>query len=109
MVIVNYFLLFWNILFTFAENYRKMRIREILNERGMSGSELARKMNVTPQYVNMVAKGSAQMSIGKCQEIADILGVPIAALFDGYEDPHTLRCPHCGKLIKLSKADSEED
>lgn len=77
------------------------RLREILIEKKITGTELARQLNVSPSYINMVAKGAANMSIEKCRIIADALGVPLAALFDGYSDPNVTVCPHCGKRIKL--------
>lgn len=80
---------------------KRMRLREILKEKKISGAELARRLGVSSSYVNMVAKGSANMSIEKCRVIADALGVPLAAMFDGYSDPNVTVCPHCGKRIKL--------
>ena len=83
----------------------RTRLREILNEKQMTGKELATKMGVSPQYINMLASGTHSMSIDRCAEIADILGVPLAAMFDGYDAPDTLRCPHCGKKIKIVRGE----
>ena len=79
----------------------KTRLRKILIEKHISGTALAKQLNVSPSYVNMVANGAANMSIEKCKVIADALGVPLAALFDGYVEPNVTLCPHCGKRIKL--------
>ena len=79
----------------------KTRLREILIEKKMTGTELAERLGVTPSYINMVASGAAGMSVDKCEEIANALGVPLAAMFDGYVTPDTLLCPHCGKRIKI--------
>lgn len=79
----------------------KTRLREILIEKKMTGKELAEKMGVSAQYINMVAGGTHGMSVDRCAKIAEVLGVPLAAMFDGYDSPDTLRCPHCGKKIKV--------
>ena len=73
-----------------------MRLREILKEKGVSGAELARRLNVSPAYVNL--------SVKKCEEVARALDIPVAALFEGYNDPEVAYCPHCGKPIKIIKA-----
>lgn len=78
-----------------------MRLREILKEKKISGSELARRMGVEPAYINMAAAGKVNLSVKKCVELAKILDVPLASLFEGYVDPNVTYCPHCGKPIKL--------
>ena len=82
---------------------RNMRLKEILIEKGISGSELARRLGVTSSYINQACKGTVNLSVKKCEDIAAELGVPVASLFDGYIDPSVTFCPHCGKPIKLSK------
>ena len=78
-----------------------MRLREILKEKKMSGSELARRIGVEPAYINMAASGKANLSVKKCKELADALDIPLASLFEGYTDPTVTVCPHCGKPIHL--------
>lgn len=78
-----------------------MRLKELLKEKNISGSELARRLNVTPQYVNNAVLGKVNLSVKKCEEVAKALDVPMAALFDGYKSPNIVICPHCGKPIKL--------
>lgn len=80
-----------------------MRLKEIVKEKGISGSELARKMGVSPAYINQALQGKVNLSVAKCEEFARILGVPVASLFDGWYDPGVTICPHCGKPIRLSK------
>lgn len=81
-----------------------MRLREILKEKGVSGAELARRLNVSPAYVNFACSGKVNLSVKKCEEVAAALDIPVAALFEGYNDPEITFCPHCGKPIKLVKA-----
>lgn len=78
-----------------------MRLKQLLKERKMTGSELARRMGVTPQYIHGAIREDFTLSVKKCKEIADILGVPLAALFEGYGDPDTFVCPHCGERIRF--------
>ena len=77
------------------------RLKQILKDRHMSGSELARRMGVAPQYVHGAIRGDVSLSVKKCKEIAEILDIPLAALFDGYGEPDTIICPHCGERIHL--------
>ena len=80
---------------------KTLRLKELLKERGMSGSELARQLGVTPQYIHGAIREDFALSVKKCQEIADLLGVPLAALFEGYEEGQYIICPHCGERIKF--------
>lgn len=78
-----------------------MRLKEVLKEKNMTGSELARRLGVAPQYIHAALRGECTLSVKKCQEIADVLQVPLAALFEGYGDAYTIICPHCGERIHL--------
>jgi transcriptional regulator with XRE-family HTH domain len=80
-----------------------MRLKEIAKQKGISGSELARRMGVSPAYINQAFQGKVNLSISKCEEFAKVLDVPMASLFDGWHDPDVTFCPHCGKPIKLVK------
>lgn len=81
-----------------------MRLKEILKEQGISGAELARRLGVTPAYINMALQGKVNLSVKKCEEVAKALDVPTAALFEGYMGPDETLCPHCGKRIRIIKA-----
>lgn len=80
-----------------------MRLKEIMIEKHISGVKLAKALSVSPAYINMVASGKTNLSVKKCEEIAKILDVPVAALFDGYLKPGSVYCPHCGKPIRLEE------
>ena len=80
---------------------KTLRLKEILKEKGMTGSELARQLGVTPQYVHGAIREDFALSVKKCQEIADLLCVPLASLFEGYEEGRYFICPHCGERINF--------
>ena len=83
------------------ENESNLRLRKILKEKHISGTELAHRLEVTPSYVNSAISGRFNLSIKQCERIAEVLGVPLASLFDGYIEPTETICPHCGKPIKI--------
>lgn len=83
------------------------RIKEILEQKGWKGKDLADKLGTSPQYVYGIIRGESSISIPRLQEIANILGVSISELFSDYKssvlvEPGTIVCPHCGNKIKLT-------
>lgn len=83
-----------------------LRLIEIIREKGITNVTLARMLDVTPQYVGEVVNGHKNITIDTAKRFADVLGVPMAALFDGYDvsqDTDTFNCPYCGKPIKVGK------
>ena len=86
---------------TFAENKKNMRLKEVMMEKHISGTKLAKMTGVSSSYINAVTSGRANLSVKKCEEIAAALGVPVASLFEGYVKPGYVYCPHCGKPIAL--------
>ena len=80
----------------------KLRLKEIMIRKHISGAMLARELGVSSSYINSATTGKTNLSIKKCAEIAKVLDVPLAALFEGYpEGGGKLVCPHCGKPIKV--------
>ena len=84
----------------------ELRIKEILKERNMTGKSLAESMGKAPQYISNVINGGKGVSINSLEEIAKHLNVPISSLFADYNRGNgasgELRCPHCGKEIKIT-------
>jgi transcriptional regulator with XRE-family HTH domain len=54
---------------------------------GMSQGYLASKIGVTFQQVQKYEKGTNRVGAGRLPQIAEILGVPVAALFKGHAGP----------------------
>src|SRR5262249_31993724 len=51
--------------------------------RGLSQSQLAKRLGVTFQQVQKYETGGNRVQTGRLVKIADVLGVPISALFEG--------------------------
>jgi transcriptional regulator with XRE-family HTH domain len=62
---------------------RNVRARRL--ERGMSQSALARALGLTFQQVQRYELGINRIGGGRLARIAELFGVPVAALFDGAE------------------------
>lgn len=82
------------------------RIRQILNEKGLSAKALAEKMNVTQQYISSIITERGSASVSVLKSIAKELDVPLASLFDDYNKDNNVStndvvCPHCGKKISI--------
>ena len=67
-----------------AANFYK--IRTLAEERGMTLSELAEKVNMTPTGLGLLIKSDKAMT-NNVEKIARALGVHIGYFFDGYEEP----------------------
>ncbi len=80
------------------------RIREILNQKGMTSKELAEKMGVTPQYISGIVRETGSASVEVLSNIAKILNVPISSLFEDYvQNDNTIVCPQCGSRFVLEE------
>lgn len=81
------------------------RIKEILNQKGMTSKELAEKMGVTPQYVSGIIRETGSASVEVLANIARILNVPVSSLFEDYvsDDSNTITCPKCGAKFELKE------
>ena len=60
----------------------KLRIDDILKEKGITNREFARRMGKTPQYTNAVAKGRAGVSLRMLERMAVVLDVTIKDMFN---------------------------
>lgn len=52
-------------------------------EAGLTGADLARALDVTPQAVSAWERGIAQPTVANLHRIADAVGVPVRMLLDG--------------------------
>ena len=60
----------------------KYRIKEILEQKGMTIAELARKLKMNQSYITGIANGKVAVSNYRLAEIAEALGVQFNEIFD---------------------------
>ncbi len=75
----------------------RLRIKELLKERGMTQVDLADRLGITPITLN---QGMARnnFSLARLEEIADAIGCRVVDLFD---NTYTITCPDCGRQIDV--------
>lgn len=80
-----------------------MRIKEILKEKGITGTELAKQLGVTQGAFSQYISANGNPSLKTLQKIATALNVPITELFAAPSvGAASVSCPHCGKSISVS-------
>lgn len=89
---------------TFALNIKhynmKLRIKEVIKERGMTITELADKMRINRVNLSNMINGNP--TVETLNKIADAIGCPVTELFEQpKKDALTINCPHCGKSINI--------
>lgn len=88
-----------------------MRIREIIEEQGMTTKEVADKLEISLSALNQNISGNPSVKI--LTRISEVLGVPMWQLFASPEevqdkledDKNTITCPNCGTKLKITKED----
>jgi transcriptional regulator with XRE-family HTH domain len=66
----------------------KNRIRELRKERGISGTHIAKMLNITPTYLYEIELGKKRLSADLASRIAEILGVTVDYLLGRSDDPN---------------------
>ena len=75
----------------------KLRIKELLKEKGMTQAELAEKLGITPISLNQQLARNT-FTLDRLEEIADIFGIRVNDLFDNV---YKVKCPKCGEEINI--------
>jgi len=57
------------------------RLKEILEKRGMSQRELARRTGIDPIYINRLANKQMNVTMETAGKIADVLAMPVEQIF----------------------------
>jgi len=76
---------------------RNVRIRRMA--KGLSQSQVAKRIGVTFQQVQKYEKGANRIGSGRLVRIAEVLEVPVTALFDGVDGPTNSRAPSLLRLL----------
>ncbi|WP_312311420.1 helix-turn-helix domain-containing protein [Empedobacter brevis] len=82
-----------------------LRLKEILNEKGIKGKELALKVNVTQASISNIVNGNSFPKPELLQEIAKVLNVDIRDLFTSTkeEEFETIYVFRNGAYIPIGK------
>lgn len=79
-----------NVRKTIGWNMRKLRV-----ERGLSQERVALETRLDRSYVGRIERGMENVTISRLESIAELLGVPVAKLFDepvkGEREPPPLK------------------
>jgi transcriptional regulator with XRE-family HTH domain len=62
-------------------------IKLVRTANGLRQKEIARKLNVTPNYVSLIESGNREPSISFLNRLAEVLGVPVGVFFLWQESP----------------------
>lgn len=93
-----------NIVTPSKSNY--MRIREAIEQQGMTTQDVAKKMGITLSGLNQHISGNPSIKV--LTKIAEAINVPMWQLFASPEEvqlpsnAHSVKCPHCGNEFPVS-------
>lgn len=81
----------------------KTRIKEIMQEKGISSVFLAEKIGVSKVTVSNLINDKTMPSLKTMEDVANALDVPMWQLFASPEEVggNELTCPKCGAKLKL--------
>ena len=79
----------------------KVRLKEVLSEKGVTSAELAGRVGVSKATVSNLINNKTMPSLDTLEKIADALGVEMWELFtekptSNEPNSNTLVCPKCG-------------
>ncbi|MDR3118061.1 MAG: helix-turn-helix transcriptional regulator [Mediterranea sp.] len=83
----------------------KLRIKEVIKERGFTVQSVADKIGKSKQSLHgIIEKGNP--TINTLSDIANAINVPISKLYENSEDEDkaTIICPSCGKRFKMEES-----
>lgn len=74
-----------------------MNIDHILKKEKISKVDLAKRMDVSREYLYRILDGNPTLET--LEKLAKALGVPVRDLFP--EEENSITCPNCGKKFKM--------
>lgn len=81
----------------------KLRIREVLDEKGYSIQWLSEQLGITYANTNNIVNGKSNPSLDRLNEIANSLSVDIVELIKPSSGAVGIHCPNCGTELELKK------
>lgn len=75
-----------------------MRIKEVIQEKGLTINKVAELMGVNRVSLSTAINGNPKLET--LEKIANALGVPVSELFEAPKEG-VITCPHCGKQITI--------
>lgn len=86
----------------------KVRLKEVLSEKGVTSAELAGRVGVSKATVSNLINNKTMPSLDTLKKIADALGVEMWKLFtekptSNKPNSNTLVCPKCGAEFVLKE------
>ena len=79
----------------------KLRVKEVLREKGITQKELAERLGITEVGLSKSLGESGNPSLSTLSKIAVVLEVDFTELFKAEKD--TITCPNCGKRFKMEE------
>lgn len=77
----SYAILYLSNIFDRLESIMNERMRQARTEKGFSQTELAKRIGVSRQTINMIENGDYNPTIGLCRNICRVLGCTLNDLF----------------------------
>lgn len=87
----------------------KVRLKEVLSEKGVTSAELAGRVGVSKATVSNLINNKTMPSLDTLEKIADALGVEMWELFVSKEklveqqEQNSIVCPKCGAKFELKE------
>ena len=75
-------------------------IKEYIKASGMTSAEVASKLGITPGAFSQTVNGNPTVEM--IAKVAEVLNIEPFELLKPPGNNGTLKCPHCGKPIKIS-------
>ena len=81
-----------------------MDIKAVIKRQGFTTAQVAEKLGISQQAVSQAIHGNPSLS--RLKEIAAAVGVTVSDLVvDEPPQEPVMKCPHCGKELRLTKAE----
>lgn len=80
-------------------------IKSTAKAHGITLVALAEKLGVSRQTVHYYIEQGEKNSVAQLERIAGAIGCDLSEFFIHEKETNTIRCPHCGGVIKIEKGE----